>query len=1387
MPHTMRDTAQRKRRRRRRRKKKGRTWAEAARTVLEKYHNTPMSHKEILQVIQREGLKEISGTSPLACLNAMLHTNSRGEEGMFYKVPGRMGVYTLKKDVADVVKGLSDYSEDSSDPQSDTQSSERSSSSSSTSAASNRDRTRSCWKRKVTSRLSQPSSPQSSCPSPPIPVGKVISPSQKLSKKALKQALKQQQQKKQRRAGMAVTSSQHLLLKTVKTTSGITPAKPTTAHTWAAKRTEAQSRTSQISAPTSALAVKSNESLHGLGKKALQRSDRLQARHLKRTKCAEIDVETPESILVNTNLRALINKHTFSLLPLDCQQRLLRLLPEVDQPAGTDGLLRLNSSALNNEFFTSASQSWKERLAEGEFTPEMQLRIRQEIEKEKRVESWKEQFYESYYGENSGLSVKDFSELTTEDDDNQDKISSPKVHTTLEPGEVDSRTLVSTPDEDHLSGKTEADLDSFVKPELSEATEAIPQPGKPDTDIIDMAVSLHSTEVAAEPKPDGSVEEKIEAIEAPSSCESKNVEQKSPICLTPSKPKSPTLVQPHRVSTNKDDLQQDSSEGESPGKVEVTISSGAKRRLDISEDFLAGPEKSPRLTEVSQSQQSFRALCRPLAETAQQALEQKLSPPQIPMSWISPKPFLSSQVSHRPMFPTTGTSPGRTGARTLADIKAKAQMARAQRAAAVAAHGGSIPGPGPGGGAGPGGGTRVQADETRNRVLSLGGTGRGRGERGTSPPPSDSQNQAETKSTVQAPAHSPARAQLLQKPYVQPGLIVRATRLYSGPTRNLFQTSERDVSLDNIKLNLPAVTPDTPIRPSGPSETMASFQSSLRFERELFPKCTDISSTQSTKRAQVDDSQPHISAIPGYSTQSMALGLQQAEASLFKSNATNATHRFNKLPLSQAPDPSVKPPQLGTAGQQITRSSSSIPANNPLVTQLLQGKNVPFEQILPRPLTKVEMKAVPFSSTDRPPNVSTVPVPQGLESCGREEVERPSQMAAQQLERFLTHNRQLPSSQRIWQLFSGKDLTSASSHQMQVPEACSTNQEHVLQALIKKVWQENSMAPPNPPEFKTAECTSQTENISQRFMLGFVWRRTSKPAMSGHYLLNISTYGRVPEAFRRAQAGSTDANICLNDPDHFDNVDDDTESVTESGEEDTESEESTEECGSPTVKADISLSPKSQSLPNNQIPDKIAQSNLPQTFNVKETVQIVTKGKIYNESNIARDLIHAAQAKMANVLGVRLKHNASDMFGRHSSSTVPQLHHPDLLQTPRTCGNPGLIGPSYGGTINISTSPDGLHPSSIPTGGNFSSSNADNVVSFSVTVTTIPSSQNVSSGGHEQPISVQTYTEDSGIEMAPSKCYCRLKAMIMCKGCGAFCHDDCIGPSKLCVSCLVVR
>lgn len=39
----------------------------------------------------------------------------------------------------------------------------------------------------------------------------------------------------------------------------------------------------------------------------------------------------------------------------------------------------------------------------GEFTPELQLRMRQEVEKEKKVELWKEAFFERFYGEKQVL------------------------------------------------------------------------------------------------------------------------------------------------------------------------------------------------------------------------------------------------------------------------------------------------------------------------------------------------------------------------------------------------------------------------------------------------------------------------------------------------------------------------------------------------------------------------------------------------------------------------------------------------------------------------------------------------------------------------------------------------------------------------------------------------------------------------------------------------------------------------------------------------------------------------------------------------------------------------------------------------------------------------
>ncbi|CAH1391600.1 unnamed protein product [Nezara viridula] len=97
-------------------------------------------------------------------------------------------------------------------------------------------------------------------------------------------------------------------------------------------------------------------SIPGFSMKPRKRSQKKlsAAAQLEQTKEGCVDLETPDSILVNSNLR-------------------------------------LSGSGLNNEFFARACLDWRERLAEGEFTPENQAKIKAEQEKEKsKLDPWKE-------------------------------------------------------------------------------------------------------------------------------------------------------------------------------------------------------------------------------------------------------------------------------------------------------------------------------------------------------------------------------------------------------------------------------------------------------------------------------------------------------------------------------------------------------------------------------------------------------------------------------------------------------------------------------------------------------------------------------------------------------------------------------------------------------------------------------------------------------------------------------------------------------------------------------------------------------------------------------------------------------------------------------------
>lgn len=149
------------------------------------------------------------------------------------------------------------------------------------------------------------------------------------------------------------------------------------------------------------------------------------AAQLEQTREGWIDLETPDSILVDANLRALLNKHTFSMLPPYYQYNLIQLLPAVDRPALTpenvaaatggegvastsastsssttpSGGIRLSSSSLNNEFFARACLEWRDRLAEGEFTADNQMKLKSEADRERsKVDPWKVKHFEPFWG-----------------------------------------------------------------------------------------------------------------------------------------------------------------------------------------------------------------------------------------------------------------------------------------------------------------------------------------------------------------------------------------------------------------------------------------------------------------------------------------------------------------------------------------------------------------------------------------------------------------------------------------------------------------------------------------------------------------------------------------------------------------------------------------------------------------------------------------------------------------------------------------------------------------------------------------------------------------------------------------------------------------------------
>ncbi|XP_073930646.1 polycomb group protein ASXL1 isoform X1 [Castor canadensis] len=648
--------------------------------VLENYSDAPMTPKQILQVIEAEGLKEMSGTSPLACLNAMLHSNSRGE-GLFYKLPGRISLFTLKKDALQWSRNPAavdgEEPEDSADVES---------------CGSNEASTVS-GENDVS--LDETSS-NASC--------STESQSRSVSNPRDSYRASSQANKQKKKTGV-------MLPRVV-----LTPLKVNGAHVESASGFSGRHADGESGSPSSSssgsLALGS-AAIRGQAEVArdpapLLRGFRKPATgQMKRNRGEEIDFETPGSILVNTNLRALINSRTFHALPSQFQQQLLFLLPEVDRQVGTDGLLRLSSSALNNEFFTHAAQSWRERLADGEFTHEMQVRIRQEMEKEKKVEQWKEKFFEDYYGQKLGLTKEESLQQNMGQEEAEIKSGLRVLGESARP----QHGPATRQRDGHFKKRSRPDLRTRARRNLYKKQEPEQAGVAKDANSVVPDVMLSK---GGEAKPDAA---------GVSSPPRPGLFSAAP---GPQGPECPSEPVDSRIQSEPDNLARASASPDRiPSLPQDTVDQEPKdqKRKSFEQATCASfPEKKPRL----EDRQSFRNTIESVhTEKPQPTKEEPKVPPiRIQLSRIKPPWVVKGQPTYQicpRIIPITESScRGWTGTRTLADIKARALQARGARGhhchreAATTAIGG---------GGGPGGGGSGTTDEGGGRSSNSGDGG----------------------------------------------------------------------------------------------------------------------------------------------------------------------------------------------------------------------------------------------------------------------------------------------------------------------------------------------------------------------------------------------------------------------------------------------------------------------------------------------------------------------------------------------------------------------------------------------------------------------------------------------------------------------------------------
>ncbi|XP_068679402.1 putative Polycomb group protein ASXL2 [Montipora capricornis] len=417
-------------------RKKGLTWAEAAKQVLERSVN-PLTHKDILKVIQEEGLRDLSrGTTPLACLNAMLHHHSRGPNDLFIKVEGRMSCYRLNPNRIES-PGENSTPDSDSDPPSMPDDSEFNhfldKDGLNSQHLSNGKVKMPLGAKEIVMPQLKPPPPN---PFPREPQSKLpLTKDGRLQKKRGPKPGPRNSSANKRPRLTSTRPVPKMVLKNLKVGTGdsgfgLNGKDGNPKEKSPSFLVEPSSKLilpSSACVAADAIADHSFPRLPGSASNDMDGKEKLEkfsdlwtnskprrykkmsvAAQLKRTKEGRIDISTPDSILTSIPLRSLISQRTFNMLPALYQYQLVTLLPKVDKSVGNDGGLRPSHTAFTNEFFASACHSWKDRLQDGDFMTDMQQRMKQEEERLAKLDPWKAKFFEPVWGKRK-LSESDFS------------------------------------------------------------------------------------------------------------------------------------------------------------------------------------------------------------------------------------------------------------------------------------------------------------------------------------------------------------------------------------------------------------------------------------------------------------------------------------------------------------------------------------------------------------------------------------------------------------------------------------------------------------------------------------------------------------------------------------------------------------------------------------------------------------------------------------------------------------------------------------------------------------------------------------------------------------------------------------------------------------------